>query len=492
MTKIVSVCSIALGATAGCVGGSSSNEVTKEDKDRLKSFVLAKAPPSVPHKLNINYDGKVTLLGYSIEPKGPVSAGQSVTLTMYWRSDKKLADGWNLFTHIIDGSGERILNIDNVGPLREWRESRQALGPSAWEPGKFYVDQQVFTLPAGVKTDTVQVVVGVWHENDRLKPISGPHDNEKRGIVATIKTAGGGAGEAPVSTRVPNLRVDKLAKDVQIKIDGKLDEPAWSSAPSSGPFVDVSTGRVNPTAPVSGQVKLLWSNEGMFVGFEVKDGDVRGGFKKEDKDPHLWTKDTVEIMVDPDGDGDNQNYYEIQINPQNLVFDSQFDSYNQPKKDPDGPFGHQEWSAKLKSAVTVQGTLDEAGDKDQGYVVEALLPWKSFSKAKKVPPALGDTWRMNFYAMQDNGGVAWSAILGQGNFHKASRFGRVLWAEAGFIPPELQAPAASGAGDAGGTAAGDAEAPREVGKAGRLAVPRIKLPGTAAGPVHMPPASSAP
>jgi hypothetical protein len=32
---------------------------------------------------------------------------------------------------------------------------------------------------------------------------------------------------------------------------------------------------------------------------------------------------------------------------------------------------------------------------------------------------------MNFYAMQDNGGVAWSPILGQGNFHKASRFGRV-------------------------------------------------------------------
>jgi hypothetical protein len=32
---------------------------------------------------------------------------------------------------------------------------------------------------------------------------------------------------------------------------------------------------------------------------------------------------------------------------------------------------------------------------------------------------------MNFYAMQNNGGVAWSPILGQGNFHKAARFGRV-------------------------------------------------------------------
>ena len=112
-------------------------------------------------------------------------------------------------------------------------------------------------------------------------------------------------------------------------------------------------------------------------------------------------------MLDPDGDGDNKDYYEIQINPQNLVFDSQFDDYNQPKNEPDGPFGHQEWTAKLKSAVSVKGTLDKPGDKDQGYVVEALMPWKAFEKAKKLPPEPGGTWRMNFYAMQNN----WRRLL---------------------------------------------------------------------------------
>jgi hypothetical protein len=53
------------------------------------------------------------------------------------------------------------------------------------------------------------------------------------------------------------------------------------------------------------------------------------------------------------------------------------------------------------------------------------IPWASLTKAKRTPPRPDDTWRMNFYAMQNNGGVAWSPILGQGNFHKASRFGRV-------------------------------------------------------------------
>ena len=68
--------------------------------------------------------------------------------------------------------------------------------------------------------------------------------------------------------------------------------------------------------------------------------------------------------------------------------------------------------------------LDDARE-DDGYVVEMAIPWASFSKAIHTPPRQNDVWRMNFYAMQNNGGVAWSPILGQGNFHKAARFGRV-------------------------------------------------------------------
>jgi hypothetical protein len=80
--------------------------------------------------------------------------------------------------------------------------------------------------------------------------------------------------------------------------------------------------------------------------------------------------------------------------------------------------------------------LDNKDDKDKGYTVEIRLPWSSLNKAKKVPPEVGERWRVNFYAMQDNSGVAWSPILGQGNFHKASRFGKIVWAEKGWKAPE--------------------------------------------------------
>ena len=443
----------------GCVG--SSEEVSQQDKQRLKAYILEQAPPNIPRKLDINFDDKVTLLGCRVEPKGSVKPGQRVKLTLYWKSRETLGAGWNLFTHVLDGSGERILNIDNVGPLREWRQTRQVLWPSAWQPGKVYIDEQQFSIPSNVRTKRVQIVTGIWKGSARLKILAGRKDRENRAIVADLDLAVGARSAPKRSSRVPKLRVDRLEAGAKLIIDGRLDEDAWKTAANTGPFVDVTTGEVNRSPELGGSAKLLWDESALYVGFDVRDTKVVGDFPAKSKDPHLWTKDTVEIMVDPDGDGDNRDYYEIQINPQNLVFDSRFDRYNQPKVEPNGPYGHQEWSARIQSAVQVRGTLNDDSDRDQGYVVEARIPWNAFDQAKHTPPRPGDTWRMNFYAMQNNGGYAWSPILKQGNFHKASRFGRVLWGvkgwhrsyPGGLRPPPDSKPKGRGQARAPGTRA---------------------------------------
>lgn len=441
----------ALVLATSCVGGSS--ESSDKDKEALKEYILDKAPDDVGTKIDADFDGKVTLLGAKVEPAGPVKVGDRVTVTMFWRSDKKLDEGWNLFTHVLDGAGAKAQNIDNVGPLREWRETHQALSPSAWEPGKVYKDVQTFNVPPEVKTQKMTLVTGIWRESDRIKIVKGPKDGDNRATVATIQLTGAPPEAPKTNPRLPMLRVDRLEKGAKIKLDGKLDEPEWATSPITGPFVDVATGMPNTTFRVNGSAHVLWSDEGLYLGFEVKDPDVIGGFKKGDKDPHLWTKDCVEIMVDPDGDGDNKDYYEIQVNPQGLVFDSQFDDYNQPKKEPDGPFGHQDWSSNLKVGVSVDGTLDKADDQDKGYVVELMIPWKAFGKAKQSPPKPGDTWRINLYAVENNNAVAWSGILKQGNFHKATRFGRVLFGEKGWMP------AAAGSASAAASAAPPGSAP---------------------------------
>jgi hypothetical protein len=135
----------------------------------------------------------------------------------------------------------------------------------------------------------------------------------------------------------------------------------------------------------------------------------------------------------------------------------------------------------MKAAVTVDGTIDKPGDKDKGYTVEVAIPWASFTKSKNHPPKGGDEWRMNFYAMKNNSGVAWSPILGQGNFHKASRFGRVLWATADMPPPA-----------ASGSALGAASAAPGMGSAAALARSRVEMGGALGRPMARPAGSGTP
>lgn len=442
-----------------CVGGSKG--ISSEDKEKLKAYVLDSEPGDMPHKIDINFENKLHIIGYKFDPE-LAKPGQDVKLTYWWRCDDSLDEGWKLFTHLHDDASDHSDNLDNVGPIRELKGDKQILGPDKWEKGKVYVDEQAYKMPDWVKGPELSVMTGVWKGGARLRVIQGPNDGDNRALVGKIKT-GVVASPADEHTKndVPALVVGKLAANDKIVIDGKGDDKAWGGAPSTGPFVEVGTGKPNTSFPVNGSAKLAWDDTNMYVLFDIKDPDVVGGFsdpskQKEDftssGQPKLWTKDTVEIMVDPDGDGDNKDYYELQINPQNKVFHSNYDTYNAPKTEPNGPFGHEDWDPKLKSAVVIKGTLDKADDKDEGYVVEAAIPWAAFAKAANHPPKLGDAWRMNFYAMQQNGGVAWSPIMGQGNFHKASRFGRVSWGVAPVAAADAGAKDAAAAGPGGGGA----------------------------------------
>lgn len=415
----------------------------EEEIARLEKYILDAPPKAIAHPLKLNFDNSVELLGYAIDPEQAQRPGTRVKLTMYWKLLKDLDEGWSLFTHVLDATGKRLLNIDNVGPLREWRGTGQALPPGDWTVGKVYVDEQSFTIPPEAHGERLEIVAGVWRGETRLKIVEGPRDAENRAKVATLaledRRRKPKKPSKPKEDPVPKLRVPKLPAGTQLKIDGVLDEAEWRRAAATRPFVNAQSGKRDRDSKLGGRVKLLYDDDALYLGFDIKDVDVQGGFPKTAKDPHLWTADTVEIMIDPDGDGDNNDYYEIQINPQNLVFDSHFEQYKRPRGGPEGPFGNQDWSAELTSKVTVDGTLDKSDDEDKGYVVEAAIPWKAFHKAKQVPPKPGDDWRMNFYAIEKNAGVAWSPLLGTGDFHRAARFGHVTWGEELSVRPRDEA-----------------------------------------------------
>lgn len=224
---------------------------------------------------------------------------------------------------------------------------------------------------------------------------------------------------------LPEVAAARVA-DGAIVIDGRLDEPAWQRAGSTGMFVSPSTGRPAPKSQVNARARVAWSDERLFVGIVVWDPTPTSPFSRDDVDPHIWAKASgIELMLQPGARSDNRDYFEVQIDVAGAVWDTRFDDYNRPivggPDDASKRFGHQEWQSQIERAVRKEPGAGR-------YVLELGVPFGALSApAATTPPKPGEAWRMNLYSFRDGqaDAMSWSPLLGQGNFHRSSRFGRI-------------------------------------------------------------------
>jgi hypothetical protein len=242
----------------------------------------------------------------------------------------------------------------------------------------------------------------------------------RREVPGWARAATGTRGEETIAG--PPLSVKRCAAPP--RIDGALDDPCWASAAIAGPFVLPGDGRAAAEDdPVAAFARLAWDERALYVGVVVSDREPRSPFSRDARDPHIWAEASgIEVMLQPGDPGDNRNYFELQVDVAGAVWDTRFDDYNAPTAGagPTRTFGHEEWDAKLERAVHRQ--------EGSFYAVEAALPWAQVAPARvAVPPAASDVWRVNLYSFRDGQrrALAWSPLRGQGNFHRASRFGRV-------------------------------------------------------------------
>lgn len=186
------------------------------------------------------------------------------------------------------------------------------------------------------------------------------------------------------------------------KIDGILGDEAWATAPEVR-LVLAETGQspVNDTT-----ARMCWDDECLYVAFECRDNDIQATFTKHD-DP-VFLEDAVEVFLDPDSD--LETYFEIDVSPANVVFDALFDPNSGLALGDDRP---KEWTCKgLRTAVTVDGAINDHTVVDVGWTAEIAIPFASLGRSV---PQSGESWRANLYRVdRSNSSMeyqAWSPTL---------------------------------------------------------------------------------
>ncbi len=224
-----------------------------------------------------------------------------------------------------------------------------------------------------------------------------------------------------------------------LQIDGRLDEVSWQIAPRSPRFVDLISGQ--PTIHNT-QAAVLWDDDYLYVGYWIEEPFVTATLTE--RDALIYTDNDVELFI-----AGQDAYYEFEINALSTIYEVFFiwedayerDGYSQSPEfqratatpwngvgftnHPRGPrLGFWQWDFPgIKSAVWVDGTLNQNDDRDRGWTVELALPWQGMNwlargDGRSLPPQDGDVWRMDFSRFnqykeappaQDSSGWAWSA-----------------------------------------------------------------------------------
>jgi len=202
--------------------------------------------------------------------------------------------------------------------------------------------------------------------------------------------------------------------DTPIVIDGKLDDPAWATAPWTEMFADIQ-GDVKPKPRFQTRAKMLWDDEFLYIAAELDEPHVWATLTNHDS--VIFQDPDFEVFMDPKGE--TQPYYEFEMNARNTTWDLLL-----TKPYMDGGKPHNEWEITgAKTAVQIRGTLNDPTDTDQGWTVELAFPWKALAEHARHagPPAEGEQWRIDFSR------VEWQITHTNGGYQKVPKTPEDNW-----------------------------------------------------------------
>ncbi|MDD4516695.1 carbohydrate-binding family 9-like protein [Massilibacteroides sp.] len=212
-----------------------------------------------------------------------------------------------------------------------------------------------------------------------------------------------------------------------IIIDGKLNSEEWDKIPWSADFVDIE-GSKRPTPHFQTRVKMAYDSTGIYFAALMEEPHVWGTITQHDA--VIFHDNDFEIFLNPSND--THNYMEYEVNALGTVWDL---FLTKPYRD--GAVVLNNWEfAGMKSAVSIDGTVNNPSDTDSSWSIEVFIPWKSVYQPmhRAKMPQDGEHIRVNFSRVQ------WTTSIQHGTYVKIPIKGEEkireynwVWAPTGVI-----------------------------------------------------------
>lgn len=189
------------------------------------------------------------------------------------------------------------------------------------------------------------------------------------------------------------------------KLDGRLNPSEWGHAQWTTDFQDIEGDR-KPKPRHRTRAKMMWDDENLYIGAEMEEPHVWATLTEHDS--VIFYDNDFEVFLDPDDDG--HQYLEMELNALNTTWDLLL-----PRPYRGGGPALNGYEIKgMRTAVHIDGTLNDPSDTDRGWSVEIAFPWSALREVSRgsVPPKDGDQWRINFSRVQ------WKTTIQDGKYVK--------------------------------------------------------------------------
>jgi hypothetical protein len=325
-------------------------------------------------------------------------ASHAVTASVY-------ADGWWCW------NGDALLSRTGVGDEQAFSE------PHGRFPGTSAADYLAQIADVNHRFDRAPVVV------PRAAAVQQPQTGDRQPKVAvtpvTVAQPQVGAKDgheqvavaAPVTATVRRPAGPRMARvrwrTDKIKIDGRINEAAWSNATLSNMAVSSFGERVEPV----NTIWMCWDRKALYLaircpipkGSELKVAELGSDLST------LRQGDGIDVLLDPSPS--SRDYAHLMVSAIGQISDSMMTRIDhgdsQAVEIDEDPY----WDSQAQVATVRQA---------RAYVIEMRIPFESFGSS----PEAGSIWAANFFRQQPTQQV-WSPTFGANQ--SPARFGKLLF-----------------------------------------------------------------